>query len=610
MQATTSAEDPKAGVLNDLRREAEQLTKYHRELNENNPNKLLSADMIEQVTKMETERTQLLEWGENLYKEVQKLELEKQRLEDQIDTEQKETSELKLSNEKLTQKCVQLEAVLKGNTNLGTSSLKLETISNMESGELRNKLSEYAKEIDSLRRQNAQAYQDLRDAQQNSNQRVMERDSYFLTVEELENNFQKLQDKYTVMEAELSTAQENRKHLEDRLHEAQLELDVMCASLKLTRREAETHVMHMEGMDRSTKHKQELFTHLTEMVEPLRTCFIKMQQAYAQQTKEYGAFVEEVSNRQKEAAVSLDIAKDEITILETVTEHLRTELLKMKEDYAKTHSDLTAQLEAEKDGRSNQQKELDLVRQEWEKEREETEKVISEKRNQLQSMKNSINHLQDRHQNKPKNAKDTNFAKYVKQAMKGILLEKIAEKESKRTLTVFVDANNNTLMYKRSGITGGTMTVNLAEVIHFEWGFSSRAYVVASKKLFKLPAKGEKPGLKPWLCFSMYTKNRSFDFVVPDSSKAEEDLQCILLALSALCKVASGTMQTRGQFLIKKAMMKMDDQCKWRGLTRAALVYKALEKTAAEQGDPLPPKPERPVAAPAAAAGSSGGGKK
>ena len=80
--------------------------------------------------------------------------------------------------------------------------------------------------------------------------------------------------------------------------------------------------------------KHELTAGLIELIEPLRTLFVKMQQAFAQQTKEYSAFVEDVHNRQREGGMALEVAKEEITILETVTEHLRNELVRMKEEFA------------------------------------------------------------------------------------------------------------------------------------------------------------------------------------------------------------------------------------------------------------------------------------
>jgi len=611
--------DPRQQMLADLKVEAEQLTKYHRELSQrqgqgavapgaevtNSKNTALTNtdDIVTQLSKMEGERSQLLEWGESLYKEVARLEKENERLEGDVRNERSEAAELKDTNTVLTQKCVVLENALKDPSGRAATNSKdllagaaTESVTAAEQSDLRKKLSASAAEIESLRKQNAAAMDALRQAQQASQQRVLERDSYFLTVEELENNFQRLQEKYTLAEGTLQNANETKKNLEDRLHESALELDVMCASLKLARREAETHVLRLEGMERASKEKHELIAHLKEMIEPLQSTFMKMQQSYAQQTKEYSAFVEEVHTRQKDAHDSLETAKNEILVLETVTERLRTELVQMKAEFAKNHSSLQEQLEAEKEGRTQQQQELDLVRAEWEKERQATDLLISEKREQLTSLKTTLNNMSERRTGKPKNAKDTNFAKEVTLGKLGVTMEKIgsakAKDETKSTKVVTIDVSTGTMSYKKSSgmFGGGTTSVALTDVIHFEWGLSSRAYVVASKKGLYKPGS-----LKPWLCISIYTKDRSFDFIVVDdkAQTGEEALRTVVLSLSAACVNCSGMMKTRGQFILKKAMMKIDDQCRWKNVTRGALVYAALEKTAADDGMPMPPRPQK-----------------
>lgn len=55
------------------------------------------------------------------------------------------------------------------------------------------------------------------------------------------------------MEAQLEGEQSAKQTVSTRLNETQLELDVMCASLKLARREAETHVLHLEGVEKNVK---------------------------------------------------------------------------------------------------------------------------------------------------------------------------------------------------------------------------------------------------------------------------------------------------------------------------------------------------------------------
>eukprot|EP00392_Amoebophrya_sp_AT5.2_P019137 g19870.t1 len=444
--------DPRQQMLADLKVEAEQLTKYHRELsqrqgqgavapgaevvtNSKNTAPTNTDDIVMQLSKMEGERSQLLEWGESLYKEVARLEKENERLEGDVRNERSEAAELKDTNTVLTQKCVVLENALKDPSGRAATNSKdllagaaTESVTAAEQSDLRKKLSASAAEIESLRKQNAAAMDALRQAQQASQQRVLERDSYFLTE------------------------------------------------------------------------KHELIAHLKEMIEPLQSTFMKMQQSYAQQTKEYSAFVEEVHTRQKDAHDSLETAKNEILVLETVTERLRTELVQMKAEFAKNHSSLQEQLEAEKEGRTQQQQELDLVRAEWEKERQATDLLISEKREQLTSLKTTINNMSERRTGKPKNAKDTNFAKEVTLGKLGVTMEKIgsakAKDETKSTKVVTIDVSTGTMSYKKSSgmFGGGTTSVALTDVIHFEWGLSSRAYVVASKKGLYKPGS-----LKPWL---------------------------------------------------------------------------------------------------------------
>ena len=53
----------------------------------------------------------------------------------------------------------------------------------------------------------------------------------------------------------------------------------------------------------------------------------------------------------------------------------------MKQEYSVNHNELESQLRSERDGRTQQQQELDLVKQEWERERVSTERQIEAKVN-------------------------------------------------------------------------------------------------------------------------------------------------------------------------------------------------------------------------------------
>ena len=90
--------------------------------------------------------------------------------------------------------------------------------------------------------------------------------------------------------------------------------------------------------------------------------------------------------------------------------------------------------------------------------------------------------------------------------------------------------------------------------------------------------------LRPWLCFSIYTHERSYDFIVPDGHDDEYTAQIFILALSALCRNATGALTSRRKYIVKRALMKIDESCKWKGTTRGQLLWAALEKTAQQSG--------------------------
>lgn len=160
--------DPRQQMLADLKVEAEQLTKYHRELsqrqgqgavapgavevtkNSKNSAPTNTDDIVIQLSKMEGERSQLLEWGESLYKEVARLEKENERLEGDVRNERSEAAELKDTNTVLTQKCVVLENALKDPSGRAATNSKdllagaaTESVTAAEQSDLRKKLSAF-----------------------------------------------------------------------------------------------------------------------------------------------------------------------------------------------------------------------------------------------------------------------------------------------------------------------------------------------------------------------------------------------------------------------------------------------------------------------------------
>ena len=85
------------------------LTKYHRELSvKQGSGNFANNNNDSNLMKLQAERKQLLEWGENLYKEVSRLEREKRKLETDNGKEKDSVKQLEHSNEQLLSKCIDM----------------------------------------------------------------------------------------------------------------------------------------------------------------------------------------------------------------------------------------------------------------------------------------------------------------------------------------------------------------------------------------------------------------------------------------------------------------------------------------------------------------------
>lgn len=105
-------------------------------------------------------------------------------------------------------------------------------------------------------------------------------------------------------------------------------------------------------------------------------------------------------------------------------------------------------------------------------------------------------------------------------------------------------------------LAGKVTALELKDVIRIEYGRSSRAWVCHSQAY-------------PWLCFSLYTTDRSFDFICPD----EWALQCFVLVISRLCHGVNGAVGSRRKLQCLKGWCKVEDTCikKKQTLARALL---------------------------------------
>mmetsp|Transcript_13252 Transcript_13252/g.36379 ORF Transcript_13252/g.36379 Transcript_13252/m.36379 type:complete len:452 (-) Transcript_13252:35-1390(-) len=121
-----------------------------------------------------------------------------------------------------------------------------------------------------------------------------------------------------------------------------------------------------------------------------------------------------------------------------------------------------------------------------------------------------------------------------------------------------------------SGATGGLIstgsqlkTLDLQSVTRLQYGHET-----ALQTRF--------PEVSPWLCFTLVTAERSYEFVCPD----EHATKCFVLALSRACPSADGAIPTKREFVLKKAWCKINEACARKGKSFAALVVEAGKLTA------------------------------
>lgn len=159
-----------------------------------------------------------------------------------------------------------------------------------------------------------------------------------------------------------------------------------------------------------------------------------------------------------------------------------------------------------------------------------------------------------------------NIAREMLAAKEGRALDKVDQRHSRRDERLVCLSDTERVL--RWGRPPGPLPSNctkleLKDVIRMEYGRASRAWNLHSD-------------VAPWLCFSLYTTERSFDFISPD----EDIVQCFVLAISRLCEGVVGTIDSRSRFVSLKGWYKVQDGCLKNKVSLSRVFLEALRKTA------------------------------
>ncbi|CAJ1408003.1 unnamed protein product [Effrenium voratum] len=162
---------------------------------------------------------------------------------------------------------------------------------------------------------------------------------------------------------------------------------------------------------------------------------------------------------------------------------------------------------------------------------------------------------------------ESNIAREMCDARQGFVIQKVTEKHGKtevRRVAVCPSTSRLKWCHARECLGESSKTLDLTVVQKIEYGPGSRAF-----KLY--------PEASPWLCFSLITAERSYDFI----SSNENSARCFVLSISRLCEgKADGGFRSRRQFESAKGWCKLKTGCQRRGSTMQKAILSALQQAA------------------------------
>lgn len=336
---------------------------------------------------------------------------------------------------------------------------------------------------------------------------------------------------------------------------------------------------------------------------------IDMQQAlntlqghFAAQTSEFNNFISRVKEEQAHATDQLLMARKEIDLQDQVIEALRLDFGHLQDAHERSQESWSQHLSSEVEGWKRRAAALEAQheahamaqhdalqrdkhclqecldeerarsRQVLEEERARSRQVLEEQkaREMVQLEKNArrLRRLtQDRVLTGLKKALSLNIARDMKELERGVVLEKVHEGNCKREPRfVAVAPEAMTLKWGKDLqlMSRNHSRLDLYEVIRIHYGKMARACVLH-------------PSLAPWLCFSVYTPRRSFDFCCPD----EAVVRRFVLGISRLCDWASGAITSRSRFMATMGWCKLEDHCFRRHMPLSRLFLEAIRRIAA-----------------------------
>lgn len=506
------------------------------------------------IAKLQREKQQLVEWGEGLRKQVNDLQQENLRGEQSAAANAAATSasrqQLEEENERLRQWCSKLER----QANTAAAAGK-------ENEDLRKQLAAYAVEVDALREENEESLQSQREAQKAVSRLTEE-------AEELKRQMDCCKRK----EEEAETLKRKDKKPDHRV----------------TNEQHAKSQASIERLNGEIAKEQDTSKALANALRSWNDAYVELEGNFVAQTREFGKLVTDVKEQHHKAREELEAAHREQEKKMEILERLQSDLATTQQSNVENCRSWQERLESELAATQHSNVENCQSWQERLASESALRQNLEEELRRLDQSQQERNCKRQRRLDKDRGllrlerALERNIARDMFELQRGTMLEKVHERNCRREpRMVVVLADEMQMRWSKASLGARSRSqsrLDLYEVIRIHYGSMARACVLHTD-------------IPPWLCFSLHTPRRSYDFCCPD----EDTVQRFVLGLSRLCDWASGTIQTRRRFVALRGWCKLEDHCFHEQISLGRLLIDAIERIrdAPANIEPLqgPPKP-------------------
>jgi len=537
------------------------------------------------IVKLQREKQQLLEWGEGLCKQVNHLQQDHFRGEQSVAANAAAASasrrQLEEENERLRQWGSKLERQANTSAAAGKENEDL----------LRKQLAAYAVEVDALRDENEKSNQSRREAEEAVSRLTEE-------TEELQRQIDCCKRKEEVECLKRKEEKPERRATNDQDAKSKAEIEQLNAEVAKERDNSRAFASALKSWSDS---------------------YVELQGDFVAQTHEFGKFVTRGKEQHRQVQEELEAARREVEKKMEILERLQSELATTQQSHVEncrswqereSHqacevrvgaADAEERVTAEKLRTEELLKQLQQkLQHDFDQEKLEMEERLSSESALRQKLEEELRRIDQSQQERNgkrqrrldkdrglvrlERALERNIARDMFELHRGLMLEKVHDRNCRREpRMVVVLADEMQMRWSKAsrGVPSRSQSrLDLYEVIRIHYGSMARACVLHTD-------------IPPWLCFSLHTPRRSYDFCCPD----EDAAQRFVLGLSRLCDWASGTIPTRSRFLALRGWCKLEDRCFHDQISMGRLFIDAIDRirdAPGQLGHPQSP-PQPPV---------------